>query len=1036
MNPNLTLRALMALTLFNSFLSVFGQPEPINTIDSLMKEGQALLDRSFHEESISVYQTVQGLAVNIDSMEVYYDAENRITQNLWRLGKLEEAYKLAINNLDKASGFLGRDHKIVGDTYLQLGVVHLFRGEHENAINHFKEVERVFLPLGEDGLSGLSAIYVNMGYIYYQNRDLEELLKTYKKAYEIDKKLYDNHHFFVAEDLYNLATVYLERGMEDQAIEYLYEAKNMLTKLDNKGVLYANTLSSIGIVLGGKNQFNKAHDYFREAIQIHEDRLGEDNYQMSLRYLQIASLFMKKEAFDSGFFYLKKCLPFEEQLKKTEPTNLMYIYRDLAKYYSEKGDSATALAYNNKAFTLVANTSKSNELYAILLDNRSQIYKRFSAYDLAIKYLLDAIENYPEDSRSFLSITYRNLAMAYLDAGQFHDAIMAVQESMKLNHLNWNYADAYLNPPPEGVIDREDFFDALDIKSQALSALYKKDPGKDLLNAAMATYELLNKSIIDQRIDFTRIQDKIDLSIRTHRIYERAIALNYQAYLNTGEQEFLKKCFYYSEIDKSVTLNEALNERTLLKELLPIDVVNMEQDLRVNINNYHSILLEEKDSSKIAFYNTRLFDLNQRKDSLLQIIKNSHGDLYKSRYQTTILTIEEIQDRMDDNLAILEYFMGDSLTYGFLLKQDVFKVEVLGESDSLNRLIVDCQTWYENEGHGDSDWFVNETRLYNRLVAPFEDDLENPMIQDLIIIPSGTTYFVPFDLLIKTSKKKFPKNFKEADFLLKRFSIRMNYTIDFNKSNPSHSEEPKVLAFAPTYEGVSEEKKSELPAQFRDDYAPLLWNDDEISAIGDFFLSDQNEGMSATESIFKQKSKDFNILHLAMHAFVDDRNPMESRLIFTNEGDSVEDNMLHTFELFNMDLAADLAILSACKTGSGKLVRGEGVIGLAKGFSYAGVQNVIMSYWQVDDQSTSTLMSYYYEELAAGHGKSNALRLAKMRFLEKASPNKSHPFFWGGFVLVGDNEPVVQNHTPRLIILILTLLVGAPTFYFLKKRFA
>ncbi|MEL7147369.1 MAG: CHAT domain-containing protein [Bacteroidota bacterium] len=173
---------------------------------------------------------------------------------------------------------------------------------------------------------------------------------------------------------------------------------------------------------------------------------------------------------------------------------------------------------------------------------------------------------------------------------------------------------------------------------------------------------------------------------------------------------------------------------------------------------------------------------------------------------------------------------------------------------------------------------------------------------------------------------------------------------------------------------------------------------------GSFVLAEE-----VTESAFKQGATDASILHLAMHAYIDDEKPMNSKLVFHQGVDDPEDGFLHIFELCRMNSHADLAVLSACETGYGKLVKGEGIMSLATGFSYAGVPSVVMSHWQVDDQSTSELMKLFYGYLAEGLPKSVALRKAKSDYLQVAAVNKKHPFYWAAFVVIADDSLIVTS---------------------------
>lgn len=170
---------------------------------------------------------------------------------------------------------------------------------------------------------------------------------------------------------------------------------------------------------------------------------------------------------------------------------------------------------------------------------------------------------------------------------------------------------------------------------------------------------------------------------------------------------------------------------------------------------------------------------------------------------------------------------------------------------------------------------------------------------------------------------------------------------------------------------------------------------------GDLFVDDL-----ATEQNFKANAGKYDVLHLAMHTIIDDENPMYSKLVFTQTDDSLQDGLLNTHEIYNMNFNARMVVLSACNTGDGKLLKGEGVMSLARGFFYAGCPSIIMTLWTVEDQSGSNLMTYFYQFLSQGLNKDEALRSAKLKYLDQADPLKSHPYFWSGYVTMGDIEPL------------------------------
>jgi CHAT domain-containing protein len=155
------------------------------------------------------------------------------------------------------------------------------------------------------------------------------------------------------------------------------------------------------------------------------------------------------------------------------------------------------------------------------------------------------------------------------------------------------------------------------------------------------------------------------------------------------------------------------------------------------------------------------------------------------------------------------------------------------------------------------------------------------------------------------------------------------------------------------------------------------------------------EGSEASEANAKRLSGDKTILHFAVHGLVRDDRPWDSALLLSAGGG--EDGWLRVSELFDLELAADLVVLSGCSTGSGKL-SGDGIIGLGRAFIYAGTPSVLVSQWDVSDVSTAYLMERFYADLASGRSKAHALRSAQLA-TQKRYP---HPALWAAFVLVGE----------------------------------
>jgi CHAT domain-containing protein len=141
-------------------------------------------------------------------------------------------------------------------------------------------------------------------------------------------------------------------------------------------------------------------------------------------------------------------------------------------------------------------------------------------------------------------------------------------------------------------------------------------------------------------------------------------------------------------------------------------------------------------------------------------------------------------------------------------------------------------------------------------------------------------------------------------------------------------------------------------------------------------------------------------IHFATHGIISEKQPQYSGLVLTLDDDPTEDGLLQAYEIFNLKLNADLVVLSACRTGLGKEVRGEGLIGLTRAFMYAGAPSVVVSLWEVADRSTAALMVKFYQQLDHAKDKAEALRQAKLALIQ--SGQFAHPYYWAPFILVGE----------------------------------
>jgi CHAT domain-containing protein len=177
------------------------------------------------------------------------------------------------------------------------------------------------------------------------------------------------------------------------------------------------------------------------------------------------------------------------------------------------------------------------------------------------------------------------------------------------------------------------------------------------------------------------------------------------------------------------------------------------------------------------------------------------------------------------------------------------------------------------------------------------------------------------------------------------------------------------------------------------------------NSVNRYLLEDR-----ATESAFRRDASNYNIIHLAMHGIADTLDALNSRLVFRRSAEETEDGVLYAHELYDMDMRKlDLAVLSACETGMGKVQKGEGVMSIARGFAYAGCPSLVISLWKIDDLSASHIMGDFYRNLSSGQEIDVSLTNAKADYRRASNEFNSHPSYWAAFLSVGDIRPIRKD---------------------------
>jgi CHAT domain-containing protein len=397
------------------------------------------------------------------------------------------------------------------------------------------------------------------------------------------------------------------------------------------------------------------------------------------------------------------------------------------------------------------------------------------------------------------------------------------------------------------------------------------------------------------------------------------------------------------------------------------------------------------------------------------------------RYPEPVDVSNVQKDLLDSKTVLVEFLLGSKRSLIWVITRDSVTVQSLPPRQQIEAAVAEYRRLLDNKAsfltlHSSLENIaLHGTALYRTLLGPIRQAI--PAGSSLIIIPDGPLNYLPFETLVIGSKRDpegdvWPIYQLEQNTITYAPSASALLAVRTINSETSRWDKT-LLAFGdPVVQfhrpGAETGAESAIPKPTTFDLytergfsiTRLPFTREEVLGIARLFPLDQRRlylGPSARASAIKDESlnNNYRYIHFATHALIDETAPDRSGIVFSPDSTSQEIGVLQSGDIVRLRLNADLVTLSACSTGLGQMINGEGVLGLTRAFFYAGARNVTVSLWNVNDSATSSLMKGFYTRLNEGAPKAEALRRAKLRLLNGSNLAWRNPYFWGAFVLVG-----------------------------------
>ncbi|MEX2232432.1 MAG: CHAT domain-containing protein [Cyclobacteriaceae bacterium] len=759
-----------------------------------------------------------------------------------------------------------------------------------------------------------------------------------------------------AQALSNLGLVYMSLGKYTQAQEQLHRALSLREREKKNGdELIAASYNDLGLVYSQTDK-DKALDYFGQAQKMYVALYGSQHPKIAIANI-----------------------------------NIGIIYRDLELFGDAVNNFETALKVWNAVYP------QPHPAKAIALYNLGQTYLQLKDQKAAMEYYELSRKMYEDcygPKHPELASVLNAIGNLRLAASDFDEALNSYQKSLQANVLDFNQNNVTANPPLENYYNGTRLLHTLLFKAQAFESRYlqKSLKFRDLTEALNIL--ALCDSLIDQlRQQSTNESDKMLLGVMANEVYSDGVRIAHEAGVNALKKApYFEKAFYFAEKSKGAVLLESISD-TNAKSFagIPDDLLEEEKNLKSALTLSAQKLAQKPTREEEKILRENSFELKRRYEAFIEKLEHQFPEYFNLKFNATAPSVSQLQNLLIAKTALLSYFIDEknSQLYIFLIRKGHYKIWQRALSKDFDKYITGLRNglyFAEANTFKESSYI-----LATILVPPLPSS-----ISDLVILPTGRLGLIPFEALLMDNAEKIT-SYSSMPYLVNRFSVRYEFSAGLliqKSKKPASGTSPSIFLCAPvSFPG--KEYLGELPG-----------TENEVQEISRLF-SEKNltsaayTRVQADEKLIKTSSlKNYNFVHFATHGVVDESNPELSR-IFLQSGSKSEDGDLFAGEIYNLELNANLVTLSACQTGLGKVLKGEGVIGLSRALVYAGAKNIIVSFWNVADESTSLLMKDFYHNVLENPGAdySTDLRKAKLKLLN--NEKYSAPFYWAPFVLIG-----------------------------------
>ncbi len=888
--------------------------------------------------------------------------------------------------IEECGYWAGKLREMASDGYLspfQIARSHNAIGHYESAAGNYREaissyLESIEIAESIDDLDKTGRLLVqthnNLGISFRIVGEIESGMEHYQQSLELIRKVHGEDHLQMGTAFNNIGAIYYMMQDLGQAAEYFARAAGIVESIlgpDHSDL--GAPLNNAAVCYYSLENYERAAEFLERAQKVKIASLGEEHPETAIGFANLASIYIQNENYS-----------------KAEENYLRSI-------------SIRRNSLGNNHPDLIDPMIRLGTLYSTHFEDQEEARLQYrTALDITLERLG---ENHP-----YVADAYLLIGETYFEDEEYSEARQYYRRSIELL-----YGEYDLNENPDierHVTDPVKLVRVLQYKSRLLmekSGDFDEQYYKLALNATDWATNLVDRL----QMSFKNEASKLRLVDQNYSLYTGAIEIMAALYEESGEEHYIHRIFEAIEKSRSRVALELIQKHSARHFAgVPESVIEIETALNTRITQLQQQLFSEQEkgfdqnSDLIIALQDSVFRKKRELEQFTDDLEAEYPAYFTLKYDQSVLTLDDAQQLLSDGETIVSYTIGTNSVYALVITSKDATIVDLGSTEEsvlyMDRLRSDVAT-------GKTEEYINTAySLYERIFEPLEPYISG---DEILIVADQLLHYLPFEVLL-TERPDHDK-FHQMPYLIQKYTVSyipsatmLNIMTERRPADPRN-----LLAVAPFSSEIIRPEDGDVDVQYATTVEPLLLTKYETQSISGLFRERRSwgeyirphntkilSGSEATKSRFSAIDlKEYNFVHFATHAFVNERNPEFSGIMLYPE--IGEDGIAYVGDIYNMEFNADLVVLGACETGLGSTFRGEGLIGFTRAFIYAGASNLLVSMWKVNDQPTAYLMIDFYDYIRDGYSYNEALRRAKLNIIKR--PHMADPANWGAFILTG-----------------------------------